>query len=204
MKNLLFGTNNLLLETWAYIVIAVVAVVLVIAIVIICWGIGARNGLVRLKNKMEEAFSTIDVYLKKRYDLIPNLVEVVKGYAKHESETLENVVKARNNAVNANTTAEKIDADAQLSKAIKSLNFVVEAYPDLKANASFLDLSNQLKGIETQLAEQRKYYNAVVRTYNTAREVFPKSVIANMMHLEKAIYFQLDSDEERQNVKVQF
>ncbi|MDE7301225.1 MAG: LemA family protein, partial [Clostridia bacterium] len=92
----------------------------------------------------------------------------------------------------------------QLTNAIKSLNFVVEAYPDLKANASFLDLSNQLKGIESQLAEQRKYYNAVVRTYNTAREVFPKSVIANMMHLEKAIYFQLDSDEERQNVKVQF
>ena len=192
------------MSTPTIITIAVVAVVLVLAIIIVCWGIGARNGLVRLKNKMEEAFSTIDVYLKKRYDLIPNLVEVVKGYAKHESQTLENVVKARNNAVNANTTTEKIEADAQLTNAIKSLNFVVEAYPDLKANATFLDLSSQLKQIESQLAEQRKYYNAVVRTYNTSREVFPKSIIAKMMHLEKAIYFQLDSDEERKNVKVQF
>lgn len=192
------------LSTGAIVAIVIVAVLLLIAIIIICWGISARNNFVRMKNSCEESFSTIDVYLKKRYDLIPNLVETVKGYAKHESETLQNVIAARNNAVNASTTAEKIEADANLSNAIKSINMVAERYPDLKANASFLDLSAQLKTIESQLSEQRKYYNAMVKRFNTEKDVFPKSVIANMMHLEKMTYFQLDSNEERKNVTVKF
>lgn len=196
--------NNLLLGTGGIIAIVVVAVVVLLAIIIVCWGISARNGFVRMRNSNEEAFNTIDVYLKKRYDLIPNIVETVKGYAKHESETLQNVISARNNAVNANTAAEKIEADAQVSNAIRSFNVVAERYPDLKANANFMDLSNQLKTIESQLAEQRRYYNALVKKYNTQKDIFPKSIIAGMMHLEKAAYFQLDSEEERKNVKVQF
>ena len=195
---------NLLIPTGAIIGIAVGAVVLLLIIILLCWGIGARNGFVQMRNANEEAFATIDVYLKKRYDLIPNLVETVKGYAKHESETLQNVIAARNNAASATTTAEKIEADAKLSNAIRSFNVVAERYPDLKANANFLDLSSQLKDIESQLAEQRRFYNALVKKFNTQREMFPKSIIAGMMHLAKAPYFQLDSDVERQNIKVQF
>ncbi len=195
---------NLLLSTGAIVGIAVGAAVALIVVILLCWGIGARNGFVKMRNANEEAFATIDVYLKKRYDLIPNLVETVKGYAKHESETLQNVIAARNNAASANTTAEKIEADANLTNAIRSFNIVAERYPELKANANFLDLSAQLKNIETQLAEQRRYYNALVKKFNTEKDLFPKSIIAGMMHLEKAPYFALDSDEERQNVKVQF
>ncbi len=196
--------NLLALTTGGIVAIVIVAVVLLVAVILVCWGIGTRNNFVRMRNNYEEAFSTIDVYLKKRYDLIPNLVEVVKGYAKHESETLEKVIQARNNAVNASTTAEKIEADSNLSNAIKSINIVAERYPDLKANANFLDLSAQLKSIETQLSEQRRYYNAVIKKFNTEKEVFPKSIIAGMMHLEKAQYFELDRDEERKNVQVKF
>ncbi len=195
---------NLLIGMGGIIAIVVVAVVVLLLVILVCWGIGARNGFVKMRNANEEAFATIDVYLKKRYDLIPNLVETVKGYAKHESETLQSVISARNNAVNASTTAEKIEADAKLNNAIRSFNMVAERYPDLKANANFLDLSNQLKTIESQLAEQRRYYNALVKKFNTQKDLFPKSIIAGMMHLEKAPYFQLDSAEEKQNVKVQF
>ena len=194
---------NLLLSNGLIIGI-VVAVVVLLLVVLICWGISARNGFVKMRNGNEEAFATIDVYLKKRFDLIPNLVETVKGYTKHESETLERVIAARKTGLTASTRAEKIAADAALTSALVDVKKVSEAYPDLKANANFLDLSNQLKQIETQLADQRRYYNALVKKFNTARELFPKSIIASMMHLEKAPYFQLDSEEERQNVKVQF
>lgn len=195
---------NLLISTGAIVGIVVGAVILLAAIILVCWGISARNNFVRLRNGCEEAFATIDVYLKKRYDLIPNLVETVKGYAKHESQTLENVIAARNRAVNATTTAEKIDADTNVSNAIRSINMVAERYPDLKANSNFMDLSRQLSNIETQLSDQRRYYNAKVKAFNTDKDVFPKSVIAGMMHLEKLPYFELDSAEERQNVRVQF
>lgn len=195
---------NFLLSTGAWVGIAIAAVFVLIVIILVCWGIGARNNFVRMKNGCEEAFSTIDIYLKKRYDLIPNLVETVKGYAKHESETLEKVVAARNRAASASTTAEKIEADANVSNAIKSINMVAERYPDLKANTNFLDLMNQLKSIETTLADQRRYYNGTVKKFNTEKDIFPKSIIAGMMHLEKLPYFELESDEERKNVKVQF
>lgn len=195
---------NFLLSTGAWVGIAIAAAFALIVIIIVCWGIGARNNFVRMKNGCEEAFSTIDIYLKKRYDLIPNLVETVKGYAKHESETLEKVVAARNRAASASTTAEKIEADANVSNAIKSINMVAERYPDLKANTNFLDLMNQLKSIETTLADQRRYYNGTVKKFNTEKDIFPKSIIAGMMHLEKLPYFELESDEERKNIKVQF
>ncbi|MDE7087436.1 MAG: LemA family protein [Clostridia bacterium] len=181
-----------------------IGIVVLLLIILLCWGIGARNNFVRLRSNCEEAFSTIDIYLKKRYDLIPNLVETVKGYTKHESDTLARVTEARNRAVSANTTAEKIEADANVTNAIRTMNMVAERYPDLKANANFMDLSKQLQSIETQLAEHRKYYNAVVKQFNTNKDLFPKSIIAGMMHLEKMPYFELDSAEERKNVQVKF
>lgn len=196
--------NLLALSAGTLTALIIVAVVVVLVLIIVCWAISARNSFVRSKNVCEEALAGIDVYLKKRYDLIPNLVETVKGYAKHESETLEKVIAARNNAGKASSTAEKIEADAALTKSLKSINVVAEQYPDLKANANFIDLSAQLKGIESELATARKYYNGTVKSFNTEIEIFPKSIIASSMHLEKFPYFKLDSDEERQNVKVQF
>lgn len=186
------------------IAVIIVAVVVLLIVIVVCWAVSVRNNFVRMRNVSEEAFATIDVYLKKRYDLIPNLVETVKGYAKHESETLENVIRARNNAASATTTAEKIEADAQLSNAIKSFNIVAERYPDLKANTNFQSLMNELRSIEGELANSRKYYNGTVKTFNTEKDIFPKSIIANMMKLEKFPYFELDSEEERKNVKVSF
>ena len=191
------------MEGWV-IALIIVAVIVLIAVIIICWAISVRNNFVRMRNTSEEAFATIDVYLKKRYDLIPNLVETVKGYAKHESRTLEEVIKARNNAASATTPAEKIEADAQLSNAIKSINIVAERYPDLKANTNFQNLMNELRNIEAELANSRKYYNGTVKVFNTEKDIFPKSIIANSMKLEKFPYFELDSEEERKNVKVSF
>lgn len=194
---------NLLLGTGAIVGI-IVGVIAVIALIIVIWGISARNKFVRFENQYEEAFHNIDIYLKKRYDLIPNLVETVKGYAKHESETFEKVVEARNKAQNASTPAEKIEANAQLTQTMRNFNMVMERYPELKANVNFMDLQGQLKSIEYELANVRKYYNATVKQFNTKIRTFPSSVIAGMMKLEKQPYFELDNPEERQNVKVSF
>lgn len=176
---------------------------LLILIFIIIW-VKCYNTLLRLKNQVEEAWSTIDVHLKKRYDLIPNLVETVKGYAKHESGTLEAVIQARNIAISAKTTGEKIDAENALSGTLKSLFKLQEAYPQLKANQNFMDLQKQLRDIEDEISAARRYYNAVVREFNTRLEVFPSNIVARRMRLEKQKYFELDSEEERKNVKVQF
>jgi LemA protein len=195
---------NLLIGTGAIVGIVVAVVIVLLIVFIVCWGIGTHNKLIKMKNNTEEAFHNIDIYLKKRYDLIPNLVETVKGYAKHESETFTKVTEARSKVAAATTNTEKIEANAQLSQALKSFNVVMEKYPELKANANFLDLQNELKNIETTLANTRKYYNGNVKAFNTKIQVFPSSIIANMMRLEKQPYFELDSDEERKNVKVSF
>lgn len=196
--------NALLISTGAIvgIVVAVVAVILVIALV--GWWISMGNALIRLKNKVEEAWA-IDVFLKKRYDLIPNLVETVKGYSKHESETLQNVIAARSSAMSAKTPEAKMAAEKEFSGSIRTfISAVSEAYPDLKANANFLDLQNQLKGIESELESARRYYNGTVKAFNIKIEVFPSSIVANSKRYEKKPYFELDSAEERKNVKVQF
>ena len=146
----------------------------------------------------------IDIYLKKRYDLIPNLVETVKGYAKHEKETFEQIVAARNNAQNAVSPEEKVIADAELTKTIRNFNVVMENYPELKANTNFLDLQGQLKSIESELANARKYYNATVAQYNTKIRLFPALIIANCMKLKSLPYFKIENEEERKNIKVQF
>jgi LemA protein len=175
----------------------------VIVLIIIIWFISAYNRFVSLRNRVEEAFSTMDVYLKKRYDLVPNLVETVKGYAKHESSTFENIVKARNMAMGAQSMAERAQGENMLTGTLKSLFALAESYPELKANQSFLELQGQLSGIENDIMNSRKYYNAIVREFNIAREAFPSVIVANMMHLEKKQMFEIEG-EERQNVKVQF
>ncbi len=193
---------NLLLPGWVIPTIIVAVVVLLIIIVIaVC--AGTYNSFVKMRNTCEEAWATIDVYLKKRYDLIPNLVETVKGYAKHESGTLEKVIAARNAAMSADAPRDKIAAENALTGTLRSLFAVAEAYPQLQANTNFLDLQNQLKQIEAELANARKYYNATVRQINTKMETFPSNIIASMMHLKKFDYYEIE-EEERQNVKVQF
>ncbi len=193
---------RLLISIGGYVAIGVAAVV-VLALII--WAISAYNKIVSLRVQCDDGFSTIDVFLKKRFDLLPNLVETVKGYAKHESETLEKVIAARSQLANATTADEKVAADNAMTQAVRSLNMVVERYPELKANTNFLDLQNQLKGIETELSQARRYYNATVRVYNVKIQSFPSLIIAKMMKAKARTMFTLeDAPEERQNVKVQF
>lgn len=180
-----------------------IGLIVVLAVVAI-WGVSAYNGFVRMRNVVEEAFSTMDVYMKKRYDLIPNLVETVKGYAAHEQGTFEKVVQARNVAQNATTVEDKMAAENMLTGTLKSLFALAEAYPDLKANANFMDLQNQLQMVEVDIANSRKYYNAIVKDYNTKTEQFPSNIIANMFHFQRKTMFELENESERQNVKVEF
>ena len=199
--------HSLLLGTGAIVGIVVAVVAVILLIVVISWWIGTRNDFVRLKNRVEEGWATIDVYLKKRFDLIPNLVETVKGYAKHESETLEKVVAARNLSVGAKTVEEKMSAANNLTSSLRTFfTAVSESYPELRANTNFLDLQNQLKNIESELEGARRYYNGVVKAFNTKLELFPANIIGKRMGSEyvKKDYFELDSAEERKNVKVSF
>lgn len=176
----------------------------VIGAVIIIWIVSAYNGFVALRNKTEEALSAIDVSLKKRYDLIPNYVETVKGYAKHESETLEKVVAARNMAMNAGDVGEQMKQENILSGALKSLFAVAESYPDLKANQNFNMLQDQLQRLEEEIAGSRRYYNGVVNRYNTKAEMFPGNLIANIFHFQRKPLFEVENEQERQNVEVKF
>lgn len=199
--------NNLYInkkeKKMVFIIILAVVVVLFFAIAI--WAVSVYNSLVTMRNNVDEGFSTMDVYLKKRYDLIPNLVETVKGYAKHESETLEKVIKARNLAMGAATTEEKLAKEANLSKELKNfLSVVVEQYPQLKADKNFVELQISLKEIEGEIASSRKYYNGAVKVYNVKREVFPSSIIASIFKFEKRNLFEIEDAEERKAVKVQF
>ncbi|MDE7453833.1 MAG: LemA family protein [Clostridia bacterium] len=174
-----------------------------VVLIIIIWAIATHNKFIRKKAQVEDAFANIDVYLKKRFDLIPNLVETVKGYAKHESETFTRVTEARASAMRATTVAEKVVANNELSRAIVRFNKVTENYPELKANANFMDLQAQLRTVENELVNSRKYYNATVREYNSAISTIPNCIIARMMKLAPLPYFEA-TEEERQNVKVQF
>lgn len=161
------------------------------------------NDLITLKNKCEEGWADIDTQLTRRYDLIPNLVETVKGYAKHEGETLERVVQARSSAMNAQSVAEKQEAENMLSKTLKSIFALSESYPELKANTNFQQLQSTLTEIEEHIQLSRRYYNATVRDFNTKQEVFPNSLVANMAKFEKREFFEAEG-EERENVKVNF
>ncbi len=187
--------------TWLWILIGVVAAIIVI---IVIWYIASYNNFIKMKNSIEEAFATIDVYLKKRFDLIPNLVETVKGYAEHEKGTLEQVTAARSNVASSTTTEERLQNENILTGTLRSLFAVAEAYPDLKANTNFLDLQNQLNMVETDIANARKYYNANVRMFNTKLETFPTNMIARKFKFTKQPMFEVENQTERENVKVQF
>ena len=176
-------------------------VVVLVGLVLI--GIGIYNGLIKLRLLVDEAQSDIETFLKKRYDMIPNLVEIVKGYAKHEKETLENVIKYRNMAINADSFDEKIDAENKLQGTLKSLFAVVENYPNLKADASFLDLQSKLLLLEGDIQKSRRFYNGSVKEYNTGITVFPASLLAGMLGFKPRKFFEA-AEEEKQNVKIKF
>ncbi len=180
------------------------AILLIIIVVfLVVYVIGVYNSLVSLRNKVRDQLSQIDVELKRRFDLVPNLVETVKGYAKHEKSTLEDVVKARNSYVSADSVEGKLEADGELTKAISKLFALTESYPDLKANENFMQLQNELTEIEQKIVYSRQFYNDSVLKLNNKVEMFPSNIIANMFGFKKGDFFKAN-DEERQNVQVKF
>lgn len=181
-----------------------VLIFLGILLLIVLWFVAMYNGLVRLRMKTDEAFSTMDVYLKKRFDLIPNLVETVKGYAKHEKETFENITRARAMVGGATSDDEKIKAEKEFGSAVSRLLMVTENYPELKTNTNFLKMQDDLKEIEQEIASSRKYYNGVCGSYNTKTLSIPTNIIANMFGFTQKPFFEVADSNERENVKVQF
>ncbi len=179
---------------------------IIIGIIVFLWiyMMMKYNELITLRNNRERSFADIDVQLKQRFDLIPNLVETVKWYAKHESQTLENVTKARTSFMNANNTDEKLSADNMLTWALKSLFAVSENYPDLKANTNFWQLQNELADIENKLASARRFFNSATNEFNTYLEMFPTNIIWSMFWFKREELFEVENEEERKNVKVQF
>jgi LemA protein len=178
-------------------------ILLVIIIIAVIAGVVIYNGLITLKNRVDEAWSDIDVQLKRRHDLIPNLVNTVKGYATHERELFEKVTEARTAAMGAQNPADKEKAENALSGTLKSLFAVAEAYPDLKANQNFLELQKELTDTEDKIQASRRFYNGNVRDFNTKIEVFPSNIVAGMLHFTKRDFFQMD-EAEKEPVKVEF
>ncbi|MBR1778414.1 MAG: LemA family protein [Alphaproteobacteria bacterium] len=180
-----------------------IIIILIIFAVVIFYIISIYNRLVRLKNQAEEGWSGISVQLKRRYDLIPNLVNCVKGYAAHEKETFEKVIEKRNQAMSVQAPAEKAVVENEFSQTIKSLFALSESYPDLKANTTFIELQQSLNTVEDDLQNARRYYNATVRNLNTAVDTFPSNIIARRYGFEKREFFDIE-ETEKQNVKVSF
>ena len=178
-----------------YVVCGIVAVLIIIILLV-------RNSLVRLTNQVEEAFATMDVYLKKRWDLIPNIVETVKGYAKHEKSTLEEIVAIRNSVYDNMSTDKKVQTNNKITNDISRLMALAEAYPNLKANEGFLDLSKNLTKVEDEIANSRKYYNATVRILNNKIQMFPSNIVATLFGYKTRVMFEALED-ERDNVKVE-
>ncbi len=179
-------------------------IILVIVAVIIFWIIGSYNGLVTLKQRVSNGWSQIDVQLQRRFDLIPNLVETVKGFAKHEEAVFTKVAELRTSWAGASTVKEKAELSNELSGALKTIMAVSENYPELKSNQNFMQLQEELKNTEDKITYSRQFYNDIVTKYNTKLQVFPDTLIASMFHFEPAELFKVDSDEARKNVKVSF
>jgi LemA protein len=178
-------------------------VILGIIAIIAIWAVAIYNGLIRLKNRVDEAWSDIDVQLKRRYDLIPNLVNTVKGYASHEKEVFERVTEARTKAMSAESAGDKAKAENALSQTLKSLFAVAEAYPDLKANQNFLELQRELTDTEDKVQASRRFYNGNVRDFNTKIQVFPNNVFAGMLGFSAREFFEAAGG-EKEPVKVEF
>ena len=176
---------------------------MIIIVGFVLWGVSIYNGLIRLKNRVDEAWSDIDVQLKRRYDLIPNLVNTVKGYAAHENVLFEKVTEARTKAMGAGNADEKSKAENMLSGTLKSLFAVAEAYPDLKANQNFLELQRELTDTEDKIQASRRFYNGNVRDFNTKIEVFPDNIFAGMLNFTKREFFGAEEN-EKEPVKVEF
>ena len=181
-------------------VYAIVVIIAIIAIFVIV----KYNSLVALKQRVKNSWSQIDVQLQRRFDLIPNLVECVKGYMGHESDVLEKVTNLRTSWANATTTSDKMKIDNQLTESLKTIMAVSENYPDLKANENFISLQKELSGTEDKISYSRQFYNDIVTKYNTELEVFPSNIVAGMFHFEHESLFVVDSDEARKNVKIDF
>ena len=178
-------------------------ILIVVAVLLVIYLVSTYNGLIVLKTRIQEALSGIDVQLKRRTDLIPNLVEAVKGYTKHEKSVFENVTKARSSLMSAGSLQEKADANNQLTTALKSLFAVAEAYPDLKASTNFQDLQRQLEDTEDKVAYSRQFYNSNVLDFNTKVQVFPSNIIAGMLGFKVGEFFAA-TEEERKKVEVKF
>lgn len=181
-----------------------VIILLAIIAVLVLWAVAMYNSLVRYRNEIQNSWAQIDVQLKRRTDLIPNLVETVKGYAAHERETLEKVIQARNMAVNATNLDDRMAGENMLTGALKSLFAVAEQYPDLKANQNFLALQEELTSTENKVAFARQFYNDRVLAYNNQRETFPSNIVAGMFNFEQKPYFEVVAPAEREAPKVSF
>jgi len=181
-------------------------ILIIVLVVLVFWGVAMYNSLITLKNRTEEAWSDIDVQLKRRYNLIPNLVSTVKGYASHEKETFQNVTEARTQAMQAESPHDKAEAENFLSDTLKSLFAVSENYPDLKANQNFLELQKELTDTENKIQASRRVYNGNVRDLNTKIESVPTNIIAGMFNFAKREFFELDEGEQaaKDPVKVEF
>ena len=166
-------------------------IVIVVVVILAAWLVSMYNSLVKMRNNRENAFADIDVQLKQRHDLVPQLVETVKGYAAHEKDTLERVINARNGAIGAKTIDEKIVAENALSSALSGLKITLEAYPDLKANQNFLQLQEEIADLENKLSSVRRYFNSATKEYNNAVETFPSYILAGMFGFRKEVMFDL-------------
>lgn len=181
---------------WIYIVIAIIVIIIIYAFI-------TYNNFIKLKNMVKEAFATMDVYLKKRWDLIPNIVETVKGYAKHEENTLKEVVELRNSSYDSMSDDEKVKANQRMSKDINKIMLLAESYPDLKASTNFQDLSRELSKVEEDIANSRKYYNGAIEMFNNKVEMFPSNIFAKLFGYKPKAMFETN-EQERENVKVSF
>ncbi len=179
-------------------------IALIVILLLVIWIIAIYNGLVSSRQKVNNAWSQIDVQLQRRFDLIPNFVETVKGYMNHESETFEKIASLRTSWANTSSVGEKAKLDGELSGALKTIMAVSENYPELKANENFLALSEELRNTENKISFSRQFYNDSVTMYNTKLEVFPSNIIANMFGFKSKELFAAESEEARKNVKVNF
>lgn len=179
-------------------------IILIIAVVLVLFFISVYNDLVQLRQRVKNAWSQIDVQLQRRFDLIPNLVETVKGYMNHENEVLTKVAELRTAWANAGSVKEKAELDNQLSGALKTIMAVSESYPELKANTNFAQLQEELKGTEDKISYSRQFYNDTVTKYNTKLEVIPSNIVASIGGFKPEELFKVDSEEARKNVKVDF
>lgn len=179
-------------------------VALIVIVILVVLVAGAYNGLVASRNRVKDQWSQIDVQLKKRADLIPNIVETVKGYAKHEKETLEDVVKARNALNTASTVEDEMKANNQITGALNKLFALSEAYPELKANENFMSLQRDLKDIEDKISYARQFYNDSVMTYNNKVQMFPTNIIANIFNFKESKFFEIENEKDKETPKVSF